>query len=119
MATPKFGDVYFADLKAEGCVQGGMRPVIIAQNNIGNAHSPIVEIVPLTSKRKSNYLPTHTVIEASDSNGLRVTSVAMAEQVRVIPIEWLKRRLGSLTKAELIRVGRARNIQSPFPVGSE
>ena len=111
---PEFGEIYYASLKADGCVQGGTRPVIIAQNNIGNRHSPVVEVIPLSSRRKAEYMPTHPVIQASETSGLRVDSVVLAEQTRVINQTQLGTRLGRLTSKELSAVGEARRIQSPF-----
>ena len=65
----KRGDLYYADLDPTiGSEQDGFRPVLVVQNNIGNAHSPTVIIVPLTTKIKKNNLPTHVLILAS--NGL-------------------------------------------------
>ena len=114
--VPKFGDIFYAELKRDGNVQGGCRPVIIAQNDIGNMHSPIVEVIPITSKHKASYMPTHVTITADDISGLDTDSVAMAEQVRVIPQTALRQRVGQLKHHELVGVGKARNIQSPFPV---
>lgn len=112
---PKFGEIYWADLKSDGCIQGGRRPVIIAQNDIGNAHSPTTVVIPLSSQIKSMHLPTHTVIKASSVSGLSKNSVALAEQMRVINRDQLQNRVGELTHAELVAVGKAHSIQSPFP----
>jgi len=114
--NPQFGDIYYADLKADGCVQGGCRPVIIASNNICNQHSPVIEVIPLSTQKKSMYLPVHPLIVANPGNGLRVDSVALAEQTRVINKGELRKRLGNLSHHDLVRVGRARNVQSPFPI---
>lgn len=114
--VPKFGEIFYADLKRDGSVQGGCRPVIIAQNDIGNAHSPIVEVIPMTSKHKAEYMPTHVLITADDISGLDMDSVAMAEQVRVIPKTSLRQRVGQLKHSELVGIGKARSIQSPFPM---
>ena len=113
---PKFGDIYFAKLIPNGAVQGGSRPVLISQNDIGNKHSPSVEIIPLTSKIKASHMPTHTLIKASDLNGLNTDSVVLSEQTQTINKTQLWKRLGRLTLQELAEVGRARRIQSPFPV---
>ena len=113
---PKFGDIYFADLVAHGCVQGGRRPVLIAQNDVGNLHSPVIGIIPISSKMKSEYMPTHTVIPANEISGLRTDSVVLVEQTQTINQDQLKFKIGSLTHKELVDVGRALSVQFPFPV---
>lgn len=86
----KRGDVFFADLNpVRGSEQGGMRPVLIIQNNIGNRHSPTVIIAPITSKLKKNSLPTHVGLPLDI--GLPAKSMVLLEQVRTID----KSRLGS------------------------
>ena len=113
---PKFGELYFADLQASGSVQGGRRPVLIVQNDIGNRHSPTVEIIPLSSRtQKADYMPTHVTIQASEENGLSKNSVVLAEQVQTINRTQLKTLLGQLAHCDLVMIGRARRIQSPFP----
>lgn len=112
---PQFGDVFWADLEPNCRVQGGRRPVIIAQNNMGNAHSPTTVVIPLSSRMKSLHLPTHTVIKANPTNGLSKNSIALAEQIRVINCDQLQAKLGHLTYTELVAVGKAQSIQLPFP----
>lgn len=113
---PAFGDVYFADLRIDKCIQGGERPVVIVQNNRGNACSPTVEVLPLTSKtKKAAYLPTHVFVEASRENGLYKDSVVLAEQVVTINKERLISRIGRMGHDTLVTIGRARSIQAPFP----
>jgi mRNA interferase MazF len=86
------GDVYFADLNpVVGSEQGGQRPVLIVQNNIGNEYSPTVIVAAITSKIDKAKLPTHVEIEAS-KYGLDKDSVILLEQIRTLD----KRRL--LTK---------------------
>lgn len=99
MATVKRGDVFYADLNrgtAGGSVQSGLRPVVIVQNDIGNAHSPTTIVVPLTSKKKKKYLPTHVWVEANQENGLRCDSVALLEQFQTIDKNDLMDRLGCI-----------------------
>lgn len=84
------GDIFYADLNpVRGSEQGGLRPVLIVQNNIGNRHSPTVIIAPITSKLKKNSLPTHVGLPLDI--GLPAKSMALLEQVRTID----KSRLGS------------------------
>lgn len=95
MEEVKRGEIYFANLNGgEGSVQTGCRPVIIVQNNVGNAHSPTTIVVPLTSKHKKRYLPTHVIIRANDVTGLRCDSVALMEQIRTMSKSDLQNRVG-------------------------
>ena len=113
---PKFGELYFADLQASGSVQGGRRPVLVVSNDTGNSHSTIVEVVPLSSRtRKADYMPTHVIISANETNGLSTDSVALAEQVQTINQSQLRSWLGCIAHNDLVMIGRARRIQSPFP----
>ena len=117
-AYPKFGDIYFADLKADGHAQGGSRPVVIAQNDVGNMHSPMVEILPMTSqvsKFRRKRMPTQVEVIANDQNGLLFDSVVIGEQVTTINKEQLKKYIGHLEYEDLLAIGRARFVQSPFP----
>ena len=82
----KMFDIFYANLsqntvKSE---QGGVRPVIIIQNNVGNKYSPTVIVIPITSEIKKENMPTHCVIHKSPMNGLKVDSMALAEQIRVV-----------------------------------
>ncbi len=86
----KKGDIYYADLSPViGSEQGGVRPVLIVQNDIGNRYSPTVIIAAITSQIKKAKLPTHVEIK-SDDYGLSKDSVLLLEQIRTID----KRRLG-------------------------
>ena len=97
MTAVKRGDVFYADLaQSSGCVQSGLRPVIVVQNDIGNAYSPTTIVVPLTSKKKKKYLPTHVQIPADQENGLRCDSVALLEQFQTIDKRDLGDRLGCI-----------------------
>ena len=114
--VPQFGDIFYATLTQDGCVQGGKCPVVIVQNNVGNLHSPIVEVLPITTKtQKATYMPTHVSVSANNTNGLKSDSVVLAEQVRVINKIQLQNKIGILSHSDLVEIGRARNIQSPFP----
>lgn len=111
---PKFGDVYYAELKQDGHIQGGIRPVIIAQNNIGNQYSPIVNIIPMTSKIDKRKFPMHVCIE--DVQGIMRKSIALVEQMRPINKEDLKgEKIAALGDAELRSIGKAIQEQYPFP----
>lgn len=117
MTDIKFGDIYLANLVGDGHEQRGTRAVIIAQNNKGNQFSPTVEIIPLSAKvNKARHLPTHVYIKADSTNGLRMDSLALAEQTNTIDKTKLIHRIGSLCYEHLRAIGQARRIQSPFPV---
>jgi len=108
--------VFFAALSKEDHVQGGVRPVLIVQNNMGNMHSPVVSILPVSSKtQKASHLPVHVYVRADDNNGLKCDSVVLVEQPRTIPVNDLIGRIGSLAHEDLVRVGKAVEIQSPYP----
>ena len=94
----KMFDIWYADLskntvKSE---QGGVRPVIIIQNDIGNKFSPTVLVFPITSEIKKEHMPTHCVIHKSNKNGLKVDSMILAEQIRAIDKSRLKDYIGYL-----------------------
>lgn len=97
----KQGDVHYATLNSIGSVQGGMRPVVIMQNNVGNKYSPTVTVVPLTSKSKAMKQPTHAKIIANGVNGLKCDSVALGEQITTIPSENISKRVGTLDEIEM------------------
>lgn len=91
-------DIYYANLSknAVQSEQGGIRPVIIIQNDVGNKFSPTVIVLPLTSEIKKENLPTHCILHKSDKNGLEVDSMVMAEQIRVIDKSRLLDKMGHL-----------------------
>ena len=77
------GDIYYADLSPiVGCEQGGVRPVLIIQNNVGNRYSPTVIVAAVTSRMEKHPLPTHVFI--SRKYGLQRNSIIMLEQIRTI-----------------------------------
>ena len=92
--TPEIGDVYLMKFEGSGNEQSGWRPGVVFQNNIGNAHSPNVIALPLTSSIKKTNQPTHVVILAADT-GLRMDSMVLCEN----PEKMSKARIGKyLTK---------------------
>ena len=115
MLQPQFGDVFFADLVGDENVQSGTRPVVIAQNNVGNKFSSTVEVIPMSSKiKKAKYMPTHVLIYPTKENGLKVASIVLAEQVVTINKKRLLGFLGKLDQQSLTMIGQARKTQSPF-----
>ena len=86
----KRGDIYYADLSpVVGSEQGGLRPVLIIQNDVGNRYSPTVIAAAITSQRDKTKLPTHISVEACDC-GLAKDSIVLLEQVRTIDKQRLK-----------------------------
>ena len=112
---PHFGDVFFADLLGDDHVQSGKRPVVIAQNDIGNRFSTTVEVIPMSSRvNKAKYMPTNVLVHPSTLNGLKTASIVLAEQVVTIPKRRLLVYLGVLDRETLGLIGQARRTQSPF-----
>lgn len=105
----KKGDLYFADLSpVVGSEQGGIRPVLVVQNDIGNKYSPTIIVAAITSKTKAN-LPTHVELAAADG-GLSKNSVVLLEQLRTIDKRRLKEHIGSLDEAQLPSVNQALSV---------
>ena len=108
--TVKRGDIYYADLSpVVGSEQGGIRPVLIIQNDIGNRYSPTVIAAAITSQQDKAKLPTHIKVSADDC-GLARDSVVLLEQVRTIDKQRLKERMGSLDLGSMDRVDRALSV---------
>ncbi len=104
----KRGDIYYADLSPViGSEQGGMRPVLIVQNDVGNKHAPTVIIVPLTTCMSKKPLPTHVTL--SDC-GLASTSVTLMEQIRTIDKCRLKTYMGHISQEQQESVDKAIHI---------
>lgn len=94
----KRGDVYYADLSPViGSEQGGVRPVLVIQNDIGNRYSPTVIVSAITSQINKAKLPTHIEI-SSDDFGLPKDSVVLLEQIRTIDKKRLKEKIGRFDK---------------------
>ena len=103
----KRGDIYWANLDpVVGSEQGGIRPVVIIQNDKGNLHSPTVIVAAVTTSRKKPELPVHVAITARES-GLRQDSVVLTEQVRTLEKSRLSRYAGSLCGEAMRRIDRA------------
>ena len=96
MTSVKRGDIYYADLSpVVGSEQGGLRPVLIIQNDIGNRYSPTVIAAAITSKMDKTKLPTHIDVYA-EKVGLAKDSVILLEQVRTLDKRRLKEKMGHL-----------------------
>lgn len=107
MLSVKRGEIYYADLSpVVGSEQGGIRPVLIVQNDIGNKHSPTVIAAAITSRTEKSSLPTHISVQAS-SCGLAKDSVVLLEQVRTLDKRRLKERMGELDDTSMAQVNTA------------
>lgn len=104
------GDIFYADLSpVVGSEQGGLRPVLIVQNDVGNKYSPTVIAAAITSKMSKNHLPTHIDIYA-DKVGLQKDSVVLLEQIRTIDKRRLKEKMGHLDDEVMNQVNNAISI---------
>ncbi len=104
------GEIYYADLSpVVGSEQGGIRPVLIVQNDVGNKHSPTVIAAAITSQKDKSRLPTHIEIESADC-GLAKDSVVLLEQIRTIDKKRLKERMGVLDQTAMSRIDTALSI---------
>ena len=112
----KRGDIYYADLSPViGSEQGGLRPVLIIQNDVGNRYSPTVIAAAITSRMGKNRLPTHIDIHA-DRVGLAKDSVVLLEQIRTLDKRRLKEKMGHLDENMMTAVNEA--IAVSFGLGN-
>ena len=99
--TVKRGDIYYADLSpVVGSEQGGVRPVLIVQNDIGNKFSPTVIAAAITSQKDKTNLPTHIEVDAGHC-GLAKDSIVLLEQVRTIDKRRLREKMGALDGGDM------------------
>ena len=106
----KRGDIYYADLRpVVGSEQGGVRPVLIIQNDAGNRHSPTVICAAITSRMNKAKLPTHVELTTRECD-ISKDSVILLEQIRTIDKQRLKERVCHLDARMLQRVDRALKI---------
>lgn len=104
------GDIYYADLRpVVGSEQGGVRPVLIIQNDVGNRHSPTVICAAITSRMNKAKLPTHIELNAARYHMVK-DSVILLEQLRTIDKTRLKDRICHLDSDIMEKVGRALQI---------
>ena len=106
----KKGDLYFADLSpVVGSEQGGVRPVLVVQNDVGNKYSPTIIVAAVTSQPSKAKLPPHVELTASQG-GLSKNSVVLLEQLRTIDKQRLKERIGSLSDSQMPVVDAALGV---------
>lgn len=112
--TIKRGELYYADLSpVVGSEQGGVRPVLVVQNDVGNKYSPTVIAAAVTSKINKAKLPTHIELP-SHSYGLAKNSVILLEQIRTLDKRRLKERIGELNEITMTQVDKAILISLGF-----
>ena len=103
----KRGDIFYADLSpVVGSEQGGMRPVLIVQNDIGNKFSPTVIAAAITSQQSKSKLPTHIELNTRCC-GLAKDSVVLLEQIRTLDKIRLKEKIGSIDRCSMNRINQA------------
>jgi len=108
--TIKRGDIYYADLSpVVGSEQGGMRPVLIVQNDVGNKYSPTVIAAAITSQKDKSKLPTHIDLPSTNC-GLAKDSVVLLEQIRTIDKQRLKEKMGRIDDPYMNRIDQALSI---------
>lgn len=101
----RFGDVIQVDFgNTSGSIQGDIRPCAVVQNDIGNKFSPTTIVIPLTSEIKKVNMPVHDILHKSSRNGLKMDSLILGEQVRVIDKSMILYKLGVLNDDECDKV---------------
>ena len=110
MSIVKRGEIYYADLSpVVGSEQGGMRPVLIVQNDTGNRHSPTVIAAAITSRLDKAKLPTHIALNGQ-SAGLNRDSIILLEQIRTLDKSRLRERMGRLDESTMSAVDNALSV---------
>lgn len=110
----KRGEIYFADLSPViGSEQGGVRPVLVVQNDVGNKFSPTIIAAAITSQLEKAKLPTHIQLPA-EKYGLPKNSIVLLEQIRTIDKKRLKEKIGELPVIEMTKVNEALLISLGF-----
>ena len=108
------GDLFSASLDpVVGSEQGGIRPVLVIQNDVGNRHSPTVIVLAITGQVNKARLPTHVPVPAVE-NGLQKDSVILAEQIRTLDKRRLREHIGTLSPELMERVSNAVKISLGF-----
>lgn len=103
----KRGDVYYADLSpVVGSEQGGIRPVLVIQNDVGNKYSPTVIVAAITSQIQKAKLPTHVEVEA-EKYGLEKDSVILLEQIRTIDKQRLNEKVAHIGEERMLKINEA------------
>ena len=113
--TVKRGEIYYADLSpVVGSEQGGMRPVLIVQNDVGNRYSPTVIAAAITSQMEKSKLPTHIELHSRQC-GLSKDSIVLLEQIRTIDKKRLRERMGRIDEDSMGQANQALSISFGLP----
>ena len=111
----KRGDIYYVDFGeyTDSCKQRGVRPAMVISNNRANEHSPVITVVPMTSRTyKKRFMPTHVYVPRCSGSGLDKNSLALAEQVEAIDKTQLREYKGTVTDARIMeQITRVLQIQ--------
>lgn len=108
------GDIYYARLSpVEGSEQGGVRPVLVIQNNKGNKYCPTVIVAPITGKGKKYYLPTH--VKLSRKTELPQRSMVLLEQIRTLDKQRLREYVGHVQEAEMEKINQGIRASLAIP----
>ena len=119
MNTIRRGDIFYADLSpVVGSEQGGIRPVLIVQNDVGNRFSPTVIAAAITSQKDKARLPTHIQLQPTGS-GLARDSIVLLEQIRTLDKRRLKEHMGRLDDQSMSRVDQALEISFGLSGGND
>ena len=109
MKEIKRGQIYYADLSpVRGSEQGGVRPILIIQNNMGNRYSPTTIVACITTRTTKNKIPTHFWLD--ETCGLPKDSMVMLEQIRTIDKSRLQKYIGTISKIDLDEIDKAIKI---------
>ena len=120
----KRGDIYLVNLNpCKGSEQGGIRPAVVVENDCGNYHSPVLIVVPLTTKIKKELLPTHHLVR---SRCLREASMALCEAMRPVDKQRILGYIGKLSQADMRNITSClqtglglRSVRNAFKAGGE
>lgn len=107
------GDIIIADLgQHETSIQSGIRPCVVMSNNMANRHSPVITVVPLTSKiHKKEYLPTHVFLNEYRNTGLGCHSLALCEQITSVAFSDILEVTGKVSERKLAEISHAVGVQ--------
>lgn len=107
------GDIIIADLgQHETSIQSGIRPCVVMSNNMANRHSPVITVVPLTSKiHKKEYLPTHVFLNGYRNTGLGCHSLALCEQITSVAFSDILEVTGKVSERKLAEISHAVGVQ--------
>jgi mRNA-degrading endonuclease toxin of MazEF toxin-antitoxin module len=109
----KRGDIIIADLgQHETSIQSGIRPCVVMSNDMANRHSPVITVVPLTSKiHKKEYLPTHVFLNGYWNTGLGCHSLALCEQITSVAFSDILEVAGMVNERKMAEIGHAVGVQ--------